>query len=118
MVFTSGGVLSFSNAAYRQMWQHRPESTIADVTITDAIAVWKSHARSGVGWDQIDRYVCTRGARPDRTLQIPLNDGRSMRCSLSSLPPGATLVRFRVANVAGVPTEARRTANTDCLPAS
>ncbi len=97
VVFTASGVLSLSNAAYQKMWQHQPDSAFSDVTIADAIALWRGRSCDGPDWSEISCFVGHRGGRQTLSMAIDFDDSSAVQCTVSSLPSGATLVRFRPA---------------------
>jgi hypothetical protein len=95
VVFSASGVLKVSNAAYRRIWAHRPDTTFADVTVTDAIAVWKGQVRQDPGWQRITEFVRCQGSRDAHVFQALMADGHKLACTMTRLPQGATLIRFR-----------------------
>ncbi|KIN65768.1 PAS/PAC domain protein [Sulfitobacter noctilucae] len=94
VVFSSSGVLTFCNAAYRRMWEQNPEAAFADVTLADAITHWQSKAQTPDGWKTITNFAKTIGATQPTSLDIELQTGVDLRCTLYPLAAEATLVRF------------------------
>lgn len=94
VVFSASGVLTFSNAAYRKMWNHNPEAAFADVTINDAVALWTNKTQGGADWHQIIDFTATLGARKAREISLHMPDGLVIQCDLHRLAADATLIRF------------------------
>ncbi len=94
VVFSSSGVLTFCNAAYRRMWDQNPEAAFADVTLRDAIGHWRGRAKTPDGWKVISDFVTTIGVQQPVSLDITLTVGTNLRCTLYPLAAEATLIRF------------------------
>ena len=106
-VFSSSGVLTFCNAAYRRLWQHNPESAFADVTIQDAIGVWDQTTQASEGWETLVASIKSLGPTADQTLMLTPGDGSAITCKLTAIVPDATLVTFSIASQPVVATETK-----------
>lgn len=98
VVFSSGGVLQFCNAAYRKMWKLDPDSSFAEVTILDSIRDWQRQSRPNPTWGDIRDFVFKVGERAPwdgiiERVQDTSEDERLM-CSICPITSGATLIRF------------------------
>ncbi len=93
-VFSSAGVLTFCNAAYRNMWGQNPEAAFADVTITDAVALWSKTASTKGGWDKVTEFAKTIGHRTATDFAVRFANETTLQCTLSPLAYDATLIRF------------------------
>lgn len=95
-VFSSSGVLTFSNIAYQNLWQVDPETTFADVTIHDAIQDWKRKSAPNLMWEEIQRFVRSFSDRRSWSIPVYLTDGTHITCVISPIVSGATLIRFQI----------------------
>ncbi|THD76828.1 PAS domain-containing protein [Thalassobius vesicularis] len=86
-VFSSAKVLLFANSAYRVMWDSDPDSTFADMSLTDATRLWRTRLAPGADLSEL---------RPGLThaLNLPLDDGGCLSCSVRPLIGGAFAVNF------------------------
>ena len=62
-VFSPTGVLTFSNAAYRDMWSVDPDASFADVMIRDSVAIWEERFGASRVWKSIEDFVTEFGER-------------------------------------------------------
>lgn len=109
-VFSSTGVLTFCNATYRDLWAHNPETAFADVTISDAIAVWRGIALPGAAWDRVETQVTTFGRRDPGEISVVLKNGVRLVCQAIPIGSDATMIRFDESKAAaGRPLETVQT---------
>lgn len=94
VVFSPSGVLTFSNDAYREMWDQNPDSAFADVTIADAITAWQEKAKPDAPWPEIADFVSGAVHQQRRELTLPLQNGTTLRCRMNAITTGARLIRF------------------------
>tara|TARA_R110002072_G_scaffold19365_12_gene71832 strand:- start:3249 stop:4748 length:1500 start_codon:yes stop_codon:yes gene_type:complete len=95
-VFSASGILTFSNAAYRNLWQQKPEAAFADVTILDCMSVWQDKSENNPLWQKVEEFIGAYGDRGEWDMPMILNDGNLVTCQLVPISSGATLMRFRV----------------------
>lgn len=93
-VFSSAGVLTFSNLAYRELWGQDPENSFADVTITDCVKGWKSLCKPGAQWAAMTNFVLDFGERTTWEMPVTVIAGKHLTCIVSRIASGATIVRF------------------------
>ena len=93
-IFSSPGILTFCNAAYRQMFDHSPETAFSDTTVQDAIGVWQSRLKQPADWRQVTRFVGTLGPRARQTLDLVFHDGTPLACRMEYLSADASIIRF------------------------
>jgi PAS domain-containing protein len=98
-VFSASGVLTFCNAAYREHWKQDPDKSFAEITIYDAIRVWRGMSADNPLWPDIAEFVMCRGDRAGWNMPIYPHQGPPLSCEVSAIASGATLVRFRAAPV-------------------
>ena len=107
VVFSSTGVLTFCNAAYRDMWKMDPDRSFADITIIDSQKVWQERSSPDPAWSDIRDFVMKIGERAPWDTEVEHIDGRSLHVQLSPVVAGATMIRFTVlATVPVSPTAA------------
>jgi PAS domain-containing protein len=95
-VFSSSGVLTVSNAAYRKMWKMDPDSSFAEITIQDALRVWQSMARSNPLWTRLRDCVQNVRDRSEWFADLEMKSGAAVECRVTPVGGGATLVGFRL----------------------
>lgn len=93
-VFSRLGVLTFSNAAYREQWQCDPDSAFAEITIVDATRDWQKACTSSPIWADLREFVLTLRDRQSWTAELELLDGGRLLCTVQPVAAGATMVRF------------------------
>ncbi|MEQ6249572.1 PAS-domain containing protein [Sulfitobacter sp. HNIBRBA3233] len=94
-VFSQQGVLTFSNRAYDTLWGFSAESSFADVTITDALQLWRACCDAGPDWRSVETSVLTFGDREALSFPVRPKNGDTMVCGVVPITAGATLIRFR-----------------------
>lgn len=97
VVFSQGGQLVMSNAAYSAMWGHDPAGGLADEGIASLCAHWQGRCAPTPIWADAEHFVVSMGARETRQEHLRLTDGRALTCRLTPLPGGATLIGFSLA---------------------
>jgi hypothetical protein len=101
------GVLTFSNAAYQKLWQVDPEKAFADVTIYDAVQIWKRRCAPNFSWGEIESYVGNIEDRKHWSMPVYLSEGSQMTCNISPITAGATLIRFHMSEKLTTPAVAQ-----------
>lgn len=92
ILFSSGGVVTFSNKAYHKMWGQNPEAAFADVTVQDAITVWEEKADGN--WIKAADFIKKVGKRTELELTLTSRKGTSIHARLTPLGSDSTLIRF------------------------
>ena len=110
VVFSSTGVLTFCNAAYREMWEQNPEAAFADVTINDAVDLWASKTQGDIPWKDISVFTSTLGPKQELALDLRQSNGAMVQCILSPLAADATLIRFSPVTVLAEPSKTSKPA--------
>lgn len=96
-VFTPAGVLSITNAAYADIWNNDPGTSLGDVTIADAITRWRAQSAPSPVWDKVRASITQAGPREAWEAQVQLLSGQGLRCRVTPLAHGATMVGFLIA---------------------
>lgn len=93
-VFSRLGVLTFSNAAYREMWKCDPDGAFAEITIVDTTKDWQRACEPSPIWVELREFVLTMQDRTGWEARLTTTDGKPLRCMIEPVSAGATLVRF------------------------
>lgn len=94
VVFSSTGILTFCNLAYRQMWGLDPDNSFADVTIADSVQEWARQCEPGARWAALSDFVLDYGETEAWEMATTLTNGQGLSCTVSRIASGATIVRF------------------------
>lgn len=93
-VFSQSGQLTFSNKAYDHMWGFDGQSGIEDVTIADAVTLWKEKSVPNPLWQDLKDAVMTLQDRSEWTMPVCLHGQSPMLCKIVPIASGATVIRF------------------------
>lgn len=97
VVFTQDGSVAMSNRAAAELWTGMDQATVPVTGETSALALWREMAAPTLLWNDLAEYIGTFGPREAWDGELRLKDGRLLRCRVSPMPHGATLVSFRLA---------------------
>lgn len=93
-VFSRSGILTFSNKSYDLLWGFENQSSFADVTISDAVHLWKEKSLANPMWQDIQDAVMTLGAREAWDMPVCIKGQKPMQCRIVPIASGATAIRF------------------------
>lgn len=93
-VFSQNGVLTFSNKAYDLLWGFENNTSFADVTITDAIQLWKEKTAPNPLWQDLQDAVMNIENRDEWDMPVCIKGQKPMHCKVVPIASGATVVRF------------------------
>jgi len=93
-VFSSSGVLAFSNSPYRVMWGLDGECGFNDISVMDASRHWQAASKPTPVWGDLRDFVVQFGERTNWDADVMLKDGRIITCQVIPMAGGATLVLF------------------------
>ena len=93
-VFSQLGVLSFCNAAYRDMWGGDPDGSLADTDIADASRLWQAGCDPSPIWPDLRDFVLTLRDRAGWDAELTRQDGQTLTLRAEPLVGGSTMVRF------------------------
>lgn len=96
-VFSSGGTLSISNAAYARLWGDDPSTAVGEVSLSSAVASWQARSAPTPAWEELRELIARTDRHGTWRTRIALNDGRSLLTRVTPLNRGATLVDFTLA---------------------
>ncbi len=94
VVFSSAGILTFCNKAYRGYWKMDPDQSFADITINDTVKLWSDACRPNPAWGDLRDFVMKIGERATWDAWIERKDGTQIFVTVSSIVSGATVIRF------------------------
>jgi PAS domain-containing protein len=94
VVFSSTGLLTMSNLAYRELWGIDPDSSFVDMTVLDSIRHWQSNCEATPILSEIRDYVLEYSERAEWDALIRTKSGIDLTCRVHPVTAGATLVRF------------------------
>ncbi|MEP1588204.1 MAG: PAS-domain containing protein [Tateyamaria sp.] len=93
-VFSSAGVLTFCNSAYRMMWKMDPDCSFADVTIVDSLKEWQNQTAPDPAWADMRDFVMKVGERAPWEADIKHLSQGPYVVRLAPIASGATVIRF------------------------
>lgn len=94
-VFSTGGMLTLSNAAYDALWEDDPMLLLGPGDIAGATAQWQAQClpmEDGAHAPDLARHIRQRRAWAGELVH---RDGRRLRCRVEPIARGAVLVGFR-----------------------
>ncbi|MBE0413885.1 PAS-domain containing protein [Yoonia sp.] len=96
-VFSSGGTMVMSNAAYNRLWDESPAGVITPFDLQSASKNWQSKCAPTPVWAELHRFIHILGPRKPWSDRVILDDGRHLRCHAQPISGGMTMVRFSLA---------------------
>ncbi len=93
-VFSHLGVLTYCNAAYRELWKTDPDSAFAEMTVLDATRHWQMACEPNPIWADLREFALESQDRAAWGAELMLKTGQSMECRVEPLVGGATVVCF------------------------
>ncbi|MFV2035742.1 MAG: PAS-domain containing protein, partial [Halocynthiibacter sp.] len=93
-VFSPGGPLTISNAAYVALWGVDPSTTLGDINGQDAVRHWSAGCAPSPFWDRVEHFLNQVHGRDALEDAVDMKDGRRLLIRLTPLMGGATLIRF------------------------
>lgn len=105
-VFSQSGVLTFSNKAYDMLWEFQHDSSFADVTIVDAVRLWKEKSTPNPLWQDLQDAVLNVEVREKWVMPVCIKGQEPMQCKIVPITSGATVVRFSRDPVSSSPSKA------------
>lgn len=97
-VFTPGGTLALSNAAYSHLWESDPSTTLGEISIRDATERWAQRCESTGLWDRLRQFVGGLAPRDTIFEEVELLSGERLICRAKAISGGATLVSFSLSS--------------------
>lgn len=101
-VFSATGVLTFSNAAYRKLWDVNPDAAFAEVTVRDASRHWEDKCAAEPVWGRVRDFVVDFGVREPWEEIVNSDDGLNLAVAAAPISGGASLVTFTPASLVSV----------------
>ena len=111
-VFSQSGQLTFSNKAYDMLWGFSGETGFADITVADAVRMWKEKSMPNPLWKDLLDAVMTLQDRTEWAMPVCLTGQSPMVCRIVPIASGATVIRFSRSPAALPPSLEKLTKNT------
>lgn len=99
-IFSSSGVLTMSNAAYVRLWGRDPSMTLGDIDVHEALLHWQTRCEPSPAWNVVRDRIAEGSTRKDWQGAVRLHDGRPLKCRLTPIAGGATLIGFSTVSAA------------------
>ena len=94
VVFADTGTLSFSNRAYRKLWNVDPEASFVQMAVPDAARTWQDQCHATPVLGEVREFVEMQENRAKWWGDIQLKTGQSLSCRVFPISHGATMVVF------------------------
>lgn len=98
VVFSPGGELAITNAAFDQLWAFEGADTLTGVQFADAVANWREIAAENGGdtglWDRIAALGQTGGGSQRAAGQIVLSEHEMLNVAARPAPGGSVMIAF------------------------
>ncbi|WP_161601044.1 PAS-domain containing protein [Pseudooceanicola batsensis] len=95
-VFSPQGVLSYTNTAYRELWNIPGEDRPLDLRVSEVSRTWQEHCDPDPVWGDFRDFAVGFEERTEWDARVRMQDGRGLDCRFKPLQGGATLAAFRV----------------------
>lgn len=96
-VFSSGGTMVMSNAAYARLWTTDADPLLDHRDVRTEVSAWQDHCIASPMWTELRDFIQRIGSRKPWTENAMLVDGRHLRCHAVPIAGGMTMVRFAIA---------------------
>lgn len=93
-VFSQVQTLTFSNAAFRRLWNWDPDHGLTEKSFPDALKIWESQSATPPALQPLVDFVQGRGDRARLQLQLHHRDHGPVSLVAEALPGGASMVTF------------------------
>ena len=103
-VFTAGGILSMSNAAFAALWGTDPSNSMSQINVSEATFSWGRKCNPTPVWRQLRNFISEGGERKKWSAPVTMKDGRVIDCTFTPMVQGATMVTFAPAIAAPAST--------------
>jgi len=104
-VFSRSGVLTFTNEAFRSLWECAPDESFLELTIADVARLWQERCAVTSIWDDLRDFIASVDGRASWRASVIHHDAGPLTISAAPLSGGATLVRFSTATAPARLTE-------------
>jgi PAS domain-containing protein len=94
VVFSASGVLTYCNAAYKELWQTDPDSSFADVTILDSMRIWQDQILPNPALGETRDFVMKKTERAAWDATLLQENGTRIVMRVAPIESAATAIRF------------------------
>ncbi|MCW1918879.1 PAS-domain containing protein [Rhodobacter sp. KR11] len=102
-VFSPGGQLLMSNAAYAELWGADPAANLAEATLRSVSATWRDRCSPSGVWSDLEDFAAQSGERSAWNADLRLLDGRMIEARFLPLVGGATMTGYRLRDAVSPP---------------
>lgn len=95
-IFSASGELTFSNAAYKELWGDASEESVLGTTIVEATRNWHTLTTPTPVWGDFRDFAYHNRERSEWSAQVAMRDGRHLSCRFVPQKAGASLVIFHI----------------------
>ncbi|WP_037314786.1 PAS-domain containing protein [Ruegeria halocynthiae] len=107
-VFGDDGTLAITNTAYQKLWGDSGETGFEPDSVLEVTRAWQEHCAATPILGEIRDFVETRDNRVEWYGDIQMRNGVPLRCTVSPMQNGATIICFATDVGAGVRQEIRQ----------
>lgn len=101
VVFTQDGALGLSNKAALDLWPGLDQALLSVAGGPSVLGIWRDRSAPSLIWSDLADSIGSFGPRDPWEGEVRLKDGRLLRCRVTPLPQGSTLVAFRLVEAKG-----------------
>lgn len=94
-IFSATGEMTFSNRAYKELWEDYSSESPLGSTAVDATRRWHERTAPTPIWGDFREFVTQGRERSEWTAMVTHRDGRSVFCRFSPQKAGTTIAVFR-----------------------
>ncbi len=109
-VFSPGGELTLTNAAFDRLWALEGADTLAGVSLAEAVAGWRRAGGAPELWDRVAALAAPGTAGPEVRGPVQLPDGEVLALRARRAPGGGVMLAFAVQSGKGQQIGARKVA--------
>lgn len=94
-VFSPSGEIKLTNAAYRRIWHGDAEYFVEKTNVFEAMRHWQQKCLPTASWSQLRDALCQYGEIKRVPIDLRLENGRRLECSVTAIGNSKTMVKFR-----------------------
>jgi PAS domain-containing protein len=109
-LFSTTGEMTFSNTAYKELWDDPSEESVLGSTVVDATRKWHQMTVPTPVWGDFRDFAFHNRERNEWTATVAMRDGRQLSCRFAPQKGGSSLVIFSILSGKGVSSKQLREA--------
>lgn len=95
-LFSATGEMTFSNAAYKELWDDLSEASVLGSTVVEATRKWHQLSVPTPVWGDFRDFAFHNRERSDWTADVMMRDGRRLSCRFVPQKGGSSLAIFSI----------------------